>query len=222
MNPTEAKQILEALLLISHKPLLLEQAAEVLELPFEPAQIRRLLTELAQEYAQSNRGIRIVEVAQGFQMVTSPDLYPYVERFTHRVRSVRLSKPSLETLAIVAYRQPITRIEMEQVRGVDCSGVLDTLLKFSLIQVTGRKEVVGRPLLYGTTREFLDHFGLKDLEDLPSLEELKESLPPPAGVSLAEADAQIVESSASQTEGGSSVSRSATESIEKVQEEKSP
>ncbi|MBI3333137.1 MAG: SMC-Scp complex subunit ScpB [Candidatus Omnitrophica bacterium] len=179
MTDTEAKRALEALLLVSHKPLLLEQAQEALGPssadgpPFDPAHLVRLLTEMAGEYAQANRGIRIVEVAQGYQMVTDPQLYPFVSRFTHRVKAVRLSKPSLETLAIIAYRQPVTRVEIEQVRGVDCSGVLDTLLRFNLIRVQGRKEVVGRPLLYGTTMEFLDHFGLKNLKDLPTLEELK-------------------------------------------------
>ncbi len=173
VNDTQAKRILEALLLVSEKPLLVEQAQQAMGGSLEAPRVRELLTELSREYAAQGRGIRIVEVAEGFQLVTDPELYSYVTRLTHRVKTVRLSRPSLETLAIIAYRQPITRVEIEQVRGVDCSGVLDTLLKFNLIRVTGRKEVVGRPLLYGTTREFLDHFGLKNLEDLPSLEELK-------------------------------------------------
>lgn len=173
MTDPEAKRILEALLLVSERPLLLEQAKEALGAEFQGVDSRRLLAELAQEYAAANRGIRILEVAEGFQLVTDPELYPYVTRLTHRVRRVRLSRPALETLAVVAYRQPVTRVEIEQVRGVDASGVLDTLLKFNLVRITGRKEAVGRPLLYGTTREFLDHFGLKSLEDLPSLEELK-------------------------------------------------
>lgn len=173
MTDPDAKRILEALLLVSDKPLLLDQAKEAFGSDFQGMDLRRLLTELSQEYAAANRGIRILEVAEGFQLVTDPDLYPYVTRLTHRVKAVRLSRPALETLAIVAYRQPITRAEIEQVRGVDASGVLDTLLRFSLIRVMGRKEAVGRPLVYGTTREFLDHFGLKNLENLPSLEELK-------------------------------------------------
>ena len=172
-DDTQAKRVLEALLLISDKSLLVEQAGEVLGPPYSPADARRLLSELAEEYEQSNRGIRITEVAEGFQLVTDPQLYSFVTRLSKRVRSVRLSKPALETLAIIAYRQSMTRVEIEQVRGVDASGVLDTLLKFNLIRVVGRKEAAGRPLLYGTTREFLDHFGLKNLEDLPTLEELK-------------------------------------------------
>ncbi len=173
MDESQAKRILEALLLVSDKSLLIEQARQVLGERFQAADVRRLLTELAEDFARQNRGIRILEVAEGFQMVTDPELAPFVVRLTHRVRSVRLSRPSLETLAIIAYRQPITRAEIEQVRGVDAAGVLDTLSKFNLIQVTGRKETVGRPLLYGTTREFLDHFGLKNLNGLPSLDELK-------------------------------------------------
>ncbi len=173
IDDTQAKRILEALLLVSQTPLLSEQAKEVLGPPFQAADIQRLLSELSQGYASSRRGIQILEVADGFQMVTDPEVYSFVARLNRRVRNVHLSKPSLETLAIIAYRQPITRVEIEQVRGVDASGVLETLLKLNFIRVIGRKEAVGRPLLYGTTREFLDHFGLKSLGDLPSLEELK-------------------------------------------------
>ena len=172
MDEMNAKRILEALLLVTDKPLLIEQAREVLGADVDPADVRRLLNKLAQQCAQENRGIRIQEVAEGFEYITDPELAPYVLKLTRRVRSVRLTKPSLETLAIIAYRQPLTRVEIEQIRGVDVSGVLDTLLRVNLIQVTGRKEAVGRPLFYGTTREFLDHFGLKNLDGLPTLEEL--------------------------------------------------
>ena len=173
----QVKRVLEALLFVSEKPLLLAQAREVLGPAWEPSDIRRFLTELAQEYAQARRGIQMVEVAEGFQMITDPELSAFVLKLTRRVRNVRLTKPSLETLAIIAYRQPLTRLEIEGVRGVDAGGVLETLLKLSFIRVVGRKETVGRPLLYATTREFLDHFGLKSLEDLPSLEELKGGSP---------------------------------------------
>ena len=112
-------------------------------------------------------------MAEGFQLITNPEFASYVTQLTHRVRTVRLSKAALETLAIIAYRQPLTRVEMEQIRGVDGSGVLDTLLKLDLIRIVGRKDAIGRPLIYGTTRQFLDHFGIKSLENLPSLEELR-------------------------------------------------
>lgn len=189
MTDAEIKRVLEALLLVAEKPLLPEQAQEALGpqdnggQPAETTRIRELFAELAQEYAQGQRGLRIVEVAQGFQLVTDSALVGFVTRLTHRVRSVRLSRPSLETLAIVAYRQPLTRVEIEGIRGVDCSGVLETLVKLNLIRIEGRKETVGRPLLYGTTREFLEHFGLKNLEGLPSLQELKGIPTLPAPVS---------------------------------------
>jgi segregation and condensation protein B len=181
VTDAEIKKILEALLLVTDKSLMMDQIKEVFGEQADLVQIHRLFTELAQEYDQAGRGIRIEEVADGFQMVTDPDLAEHVMKLTRRVRSVKLSKPALETLAIIAYRQPLTRIEIEQVRGVDAGGVLETLLKFNLVRVVGRKEVVGRPLLYETTREFLDHFGLKNLEDLPTLDELKGAPGTPGG-----------------------------------------
>lgn len=197
-DDAQAKRVLEALLLVSEKPLLIEQAREALGGSTDAAAIRRLLAELAEEYRRRNQGIRIAEVAEGFQFVTDPELFPHVARLTRRIRSVRLSRPSLETLAIIAYRQPITRIEIEQVRGVDSAGVLDTLLRSNLIRVQGRKETVGRPLLYGTTREFLEHFGLKNLEDMPSLEEIKGAAPLP----VPEPEPQAAgEGAASETKG---------------------
>jgi len=192
----ELKRILEALLLVSEKSLLVGQAHEVLGPEVQPADIRRLLLELAAEYNQANRGLRIVEVAEGFQMVTDPALAAHAAKLTRRVRTIRLTKPSLETLAIIAYRQPLTRIEIEQIRGVDAGGVLDTLLRFNLIRITGRKEAVGRPLLYATTREFLDHFGLRSLDDLPSKEELQgipSELKEVAGISATESGAEIAQ-----------------------------
>ncbi len=189
----DAKRIVEALLLVADKFLMVNQVKEVLGNEWNERSIRQLFQELIEEYDRSNRGIRIVEIAEGFQYVTDPALAAFVTKLTQRVKSVKLSKQAMETLAIIAYRQPLTRIEIEQVRGVDSSGVLETLLKLNLIQVAGRKEVVGRPLLYETTREFLDHFGLKNLENLPTLEELK-SLSQQAvqKTSTAESDSQTV------------------------------
>ncbi len=203
MTDIEIKRILEALLLVSEKSLLVNQAHEVLGSETQAADIRRLFLELAAEYEQGGRGLRIVEVAEGFQMVTDPALAAHVARLTRRVRTIRLTKPSLETLAIIAYRQPLTRIEIEQIRGVDAGGVLDTLLRFELIRIIGRKEAVGRPLLYGTTREFLDHFGLRNLEDLPSKEELQgvpADLKEVAGIAATESGAEIVETAETQPE----------------------
>ncbi|PIQ82538.1 MAG: SMC-Scp complex subunit ScpB [Candidatus Omnitrophica bacterium CG11_big_fil_rev_8_21_14_0_20_64_10] len=172
MEWAEAKRVLEAVLLVSEKPVRPDQLGELFPQGFGEGKIRQLFEELRAEYSQG-RGIQIVEVAGGFQFVTHPDLYEHVSKLNKRVRAIRLSKPSLESLAIIAYRQPLTRAEIEQIRGVDCSGVLDTLLRPGFIKVVGRKEVVGRPLLYGTTPEFLEHFGLKNLKELPSLEALQ-------------------------------------------------
>jgi segregation and condensation protein B len=197
----ETKRILEALLLVSDKPLLVDQVREVLGAGAAPAVLRRLFQELAEEFAQAQRGIRIVEVADGFQMVTDPELAPYVGQLNRRIRTIRLTKPSLETLAIIAYRQPATRVEIEQIRGVDVDGVVETLLKLNMIRILGRKEVVGRPLLYGTTREFLEHFGLKNLDELPSLDELQgvpAELREVAGIAATESGADIAETAETQ------------------------
>ena len=196
MTDPELKSILEAFLLVTEKSLQVNQAHESLGAEVQAADIRRLFLELAAEYEQQNRGLRVVKVAEGFQMVTNPELAAHVAKLTRRVRTIRLTKPSLETLAIIAYRQPLTRIEIEQIRGVDAGGVLDTLLRFELIRITGRKEAVGRPILYGTTREFLDHFGLRNLEDLPSKEELQgvpSDLKEVAGIAATESGAEIVQ-----------------------------
>ena len=203
MDDAQTKRVLEALLLVSEKSLLVEQVREVLGSSISAAQIQHTLEELAQEYEQSKRGIRIVEVAGGFQLITDTEMHPFVSKLTKRVRTVRLTKPSLETLAIIAYRQPLTRAEIEQIRGVDVSGVLDTLLRLSVVRVAGRKEAVGRPLLYGTTREFLDHFGLKSLKALPTLKELQgdlKELPEVAAIEEVASSSDTVETS---TEGDS-------------------
>ncbi len=199
MIDSEIKKILEALLFVSDKPLMVAQVREVFGPEVPSADLERFFAELRTDYEQNDRALRIVEVADGFQMVTNPALVDYVAKLNRKVRRIRLTKPSLETLAIIAYRQPLTKVEMEQIRGVDVSGVLDTLLRLSLIKITGRKEVVGRPLLYGTTREFLEHFGLKNMTELPSLEELQgvpSDLKEVAGISATESGAEIAEEAA--------------------------
>lgn len=202
MTDAEIKRILEALLFVSEKSLLLAQAREVLGPDVAPEKIKTLFAELTQEFEAQQRGLRIVEVAEGWQMVTDPALAQHVARLTRRVRAIRLTKPSLETMAIIAYRQPLTKIEIEQIRGVDTGGVLDTLLRLNLIKITGRKEAPGRPLLYGTTREFLDHFGLRSLEDLPSKDELQgvpSELKDLAGLSATESGAEIAQTAETET-----------------------
>lgn len=176
MTDQEAKAILEAALLASDKPLTVELLRAAVE-ELSPAQIEAMVHQLRDEYVAQGRGVRVVEVAGGFQLVTDPAWADRLSRIYRKTRAARLSRPSLETLAIVAYRQPITRPEIEEIRGVDVSGVIQSLLERALIKIVGRKEGVGRPLLYGTTQEFLERFGLKSLQTLPGLE----SLTPPEG-----------------------------------------
>jgi segregation and condensation protein B len=133
---------------------------------------------------ESRPGLQWVDVAGGFQIVTRPELHEWVRRLFHERTSQKLSLPALETLAVIAYKQPITVLEISEVRGVNTSGVLSTLLERHLIKIIGRKNVVGRPFLYATTREFLIRFGLNDLADLPRIEDMAEALgfDPPAGL----------------------------------------
>jgi segregation and condensation protein B len=138
------------------------------------ARIQSLLELMTNEYEQNGHGLQLVEVAGGYQLTTKQECAPWIRRLDEIRTASRLSKPALETLAIIAYKQPITRLEIEEIRGVDTSGVIKTLSERRLIKITGRREAVGRPLLYGTTKEFLEYFGLRDLSGLPSLKELKE------------------------------------------------
>jgi segregation and condensation protein B len=166
------KSILESLLFVAGEPVSLSQLANALEeVPRE--QIRRTLSEMAAEYTTSGRGVALEEIAGGYQLRTPSKHAVYVRRLLS-AKPPRLSRAVLETLAIVAYRQPITRPEIEQLRGVDSGGVLDTLIDRILIKIVGRKDAPGRPIMYATTPEFLQVFGLKDLESLPDLEEFRE------------------------------------------------
>jgi len=139
--------------------------------------------ELKRRYARSG-GLQLVEVASGYQIVTRPELHEWVRRLFHERTSQKLSVAALETLAVIAYKQPVTAIEIAEIRGVNTAGVIGTLLERSLVKISGRKQVVGRPFLYSTTREFLDRFGLRDLTDLPRVEDMADALgfEPPAGL----------------------------------------
>ena len=173
MTREEAKRIIEALLFASSRPVSINEMAEVLE-DIESTQIRELVYELKSEYENQQRSFGIAEIAGGFQLVS--DLYyaPWIKKLLVKEKTQRLSMPSLETLAIIAYKQPITRSEIETIRGVNIDGVIENLLEKSLIKTGGRKEAPGRPFVYVTTDEFLVHFGLKSLEDLPKLKEFTE------------------------------------------------
>lgn len=164
-------QIVEAVLFASDAPLRSDEIARADESLDEDV-VEQSLEELRTFYLESERAYDLVELAEGYQILTRPEFVPYLERFDNVPRPSRLSGPALEALAIIAYRQPIGRLEVEHIRGVGSSGVIRTLQDRGLIEVVGRSEGLGRPLLYGTTTRFLEHFGFQSLEDLPRPEEL--------------------------------------------------
>jgi segregation and condensation protein B len=163
------KAVVEALLFSSDKPLLIEQIKRVLD-NLDTGQIRKTLEDLKTEYEQSNRGMRIYEVAGGFQMISATHFSSFLRKlYKGPQNSEKLSRPALETLAIIAYKQPLSKMEIESLRKVNVDGVVSTLEEKNLIRVTGRKKAPGRPKVYGTTRQFLEYFGLKSLEELPKI-----------------------------------------------------
>jgi segregation and condensation protein B len=183
MEHDELKSIIESLLFVADGPQTLHRIGEVLDHADRQA-IQGILSELQTEYESQNRGIRLVEVAGGYQLRTARANADWVKKFLGG-RPARMGKATLETLAIVAYRQPITKAEVEAIRGVDVDGVIATLLERNLIRAVARKDVPGRPFLYGTTPEFLQLFNLKDLSHLPTLKEMEEiSLPEIPGEAL--------------------------------------
>lgn len=166
----DSKPIVEALLFLSGEVLSVQDLREVLELP--EGDIRSAVHDLMDEYRTRKSGLSIVEIANGYQMVTNPEYAEWIRKFRRIHTSTRLSMPALETLAIIAYKQPIIKAEIEEIRGVNSESALRTLSERRLIKIMGRKEAPGRPFLYGTTREFLQYFGLKDLTELPTLKDL--------------------------------------------------
>ncbi len=185
----ELKLILEAVLFSAQKPLSLKELRDVFAAAVEHAEgndtaralkkvkeseLTAALEELAKDHEAAQRSYRLACVAGSWQFVTQPEFAPWLKALVgHKTRPPRLSQPALETLAIIAYRQPITRAEMEQVRGVSVDGVMQTLLERGLVEQAGRAEVVGRPMTYGTTALFLEYFGLRSLDDLPAADELR-------------------------------------------------
>lgn len=165
---TELRAVIEAFLFVAGTPLSLDKLADLTEA--DKTAIKNSITVLTEEYSQSGRGIRLFEISGGYQFRSDPELAPRLRRL-QKERVQRLSAAALETLAIIAYRQPVTRAEIEYLRGVDSGGVMKTLLERNLLRILGKKDVPGRPLLYGTSRYFLELFGLKDLNDLPTLKE---------------------------------------------------
>jgi segregation and condensation protein B len=170
MEENNLKSVIEALIFVSGKPIGLEQIKKVTSVT-EAVSLRKIIEELRQEYESSGRGMRIVEVAGGFQMIAATNYAVFLKKLFKDRSPEKLSKPALESLAIIAYKQPLTRSEIESLRNVNVDGVMKSLLDKNLIRICGRKKIPGRPFVYGTTREFLEHFGLKSLEDLPKIEE---------------------------------------------------
>lgn len=169
METVELKTTLETLLFITDHPLPLAQLAKICG-EKDQAKVNAVIQEIRQEYDARSSGIQVLEIAEGFQMSTKPAQAPFVRKLYAEKMTMRLSSAALETLSIVAYKQPITRAEIEQIRGVEVIAALETLLERRLLKVVGRKETVGRPLLYGTTPDFLRHFGLKNLSELPPVD----------------------------------------------------
>lgn len=155
---------------VSEKPLIIEQIKKVLD-NIEANEIQAFLDELKTDYEQANRGIRIIEVAGGFQMITSTNFAPFLKKFFKERHIEKLSKPGLQTLAIIAYKQPLTKLEIESLRNVNVDGVMKSLRDKNLIRIVGRKKAAGRPFVFGTTKQFLEYFGLKSLDDLPKMQD---------------------------------------------------
>lgn len=166
------KPIVEAIIFASEAPISLQKLGEILD-GIERKEIATTVYDLMSDYDERRSGLRIVEVAGGYQFRTRDDLASWIRK-VKGLRPVSLSRAALETLAVIAYRQPIIKAEIEKVRGVDVSGTLRGLLEKNLVRIVGRKDVPGRPIIYGTTRKFLEVFNLNDLSELPTLHELKE------------------------------------------------
>ena len=204
------KALIEAILYVSPEPVTLDMLAKALE--GEPRdRIKGALFELMNEYAWPQHGIQIRPVAGGWKFSSKAEHHEVLRSFVKSLKApVRLTKPSLEVLAVIAYRQPITVPEINEIRGVDCGGVIHTLMERKLIVTAGRKNVVGRPILYKTSREFMLHFGLRDLSELPSLREFEEMARQALGSELLPHDALLMkaetvttgESGASESDGG--------------------
>jgi segregation and condensation protein B len=175
----QQRRIVEAAILASPEPIAPTAIAEFVP-RCNPSQVRALVKELNEEYVQQRRAFEIWEVAGGFQFRSLPEFAPYLKQI-QKTRPLRLSQAALETLSIVAYRQPVTRAEVEQVRGVDAGAVLRSLLERQLVRIAGHREVPGRPIVYATTRRFLEVFGLAKLGDLPALRDLAELSPVEGG-----------------------------------------
>ena len=196
MERNELKSIVENVLLAADQPVNAAELEKIFLNTAEKNDLQLILEELKEEY--QSRNLQILEVADGYQLCTRHEFNDWIRKFLKLDRSSRLSQPSLDTLSIIAYKQPLTRQEVDDIRGVDSSGVIKTLLEKKVIGPAGRKKVPGRPIMYRTTQKFLEYFGLKDLSDLPTLEDLKEDIegddpPLQSQIEFANADAGLAE-----------------------------
>jgi segregation and condensation protein B len=229
MTNEERKAALEAIIYAADEPATIEQLAKALG--EEKLVVQAALDELVASYAVEERGIEIRAVAGGYKLYTKPQQHDVVRRFIKSLRPpLRLTMPALETLAVIAYKQPVTSPEISEIRGVNTSGVISTLLDKRLITTAGRKEVIGRPILYKTSKEFLMRFGLSDLEELPSLKEFEalarealgsdEGMAPASSEEYRESEAAVAESTATVAAATEEhTHQSAAEAIEHVGEE---
>ena len=174
MQRDELKSIIENILLAADQPVHVGELEKIFLNTAEKKDLQLILEELKEEY--QSRNLQILEVADGYQLCTRHEFNDWIRKFLKLDRSSRLSQPGLDTLSIIAYKQPLTRQEVDDIRGVDSSGVIKTLLEKKVIGPAGRKKVPGRPIMYRTTQKFLEYFGLKDLNDLPTLDDLKEDI----------------------------------------------
>ncbi|MEK6691812.1 MAG: SMC-Scp complex subunit ScpB [Nitrospirota bacterium] len=174
MDDREIKSILETFLFLSEEPLEPDKIKGLLD-GVASEKIKDFFKELKREYDDRKGGLQIAEIAGGYQILTKTEFAPWVKKFNLVRLSSRLSKAAVETLAIIAYKQPLIRSEIEVIRGVNIEGILKNLLERRLIRIIGRRDIPGRPLMYGTTKEFLQYFGLKELSELPTLKEFKET-----------------------------------------------
>lgn len=172
MDKEDLKNIIECLLFVANDPISLEKFTRFFNL--KKKFVEDIIYELKEEYNENKGGLLLTEVANGFQIATKPQYGKWVKDFFRLPKKIKLTKPTLETLSIIAFNQPITRAEIEDIRGVEVKMILSNLLEHDLVKIVGRKELIGRPLLYGTTDKFLKIFGLKDLSALPKIEEIKE------------------------------------------------
>ena len=201
MEREELKSIVENVLLAAGQPINASELSKIFLDGTDKNQLQSILDELKEEY--NSRNLQIMEVADGYQLCTRHEYNDWIRKYLKLDRSSRLSQPSLDTLSIIAYKQPLTRQEVDDIRGVDSSGVLKTLLEKKVIGPAGRKKVPGRPIMYRTTQKFLEYFGLKDLSDLPTLEDLREEMEgedPPLQTQIEFSTSEVPESSSSPNE----------------------